>query len=177
MDRVIPGSSPSTQLNPATPHYWEHWAEGVSAGLESRPRHPLPTIAVEGAARHSCCEPCPCVCLFTLRSHAQGETYSPNTHFGSPVATCMSVRVVQNKFYLSLLYLELRTALCKPCLDKRGPKVERINLSLLVLLRPWVPPRRAGHRVCEHQLRPLLHGSTLPPHTCHMSFPMKEVRF
>lgn len=115
-ERVTPGSSSSTRLNPATPHSRAYWAEGVSAGLESRPRHPLPTTAVEGAARPSCCEPCPCVYLFTLRSHAQGETSSPNTHFGSPVATCMSVRVVQNKFYLSLLYPELRTALCKPCL-------------------------------------------------------------
>lgn len=116
-DRAIPDSSSSTQLNPATPHSQAYWAEGVSAGLESRPRHPLPTTAVEGAARHSCCEPCPCVYLFILRSHAQGETSSPNTHFGSPVATCMSVRVVQNKFYLSLLYPELRTALCKHCVD------------------------------------------------------------
>lgn len=33
------------------------------------------------------------------------------------MATCMSVRVVQNKFYLSLLYPELSVALYKPCLD------------------------------------------------------------
>lgn len=183
-DRVIPGSSSSTQLNPATPRSWAYWVEGVSAGLESRPRHPLPTIAVEGAARHSCCEPSPCAYLFTLRSHAQGETSSPNTHFGSPVATCMSVRVVQNKFYLSLLYLESRTTLCKACPDTlqmdacRTQGVENKPVPFdAAKSEGAAPPRPAGHRVCEHQLRLPFHGPTLPPRTGHVPLPMEDVWF
>lgn len=44
--RVLPDSSSSTQLNPATPRSWAFWAEGSQ--LVWSPGHPLPTTAVEG---------------------------------------------------------------------------------------------------------------------------------
>ena len=56
------------------------------------------------------------MCLSTLfRHHAKGQPSSPNTHFRSPRGrVCVSVTVVQNKFYLSLLYPELDLASYDP---------------------------------------------------------------
>uniref|UniRef100_A0A671G2W4 Uncharacterized protein n=1 Tax=Rhinolophus ferrumequinum TaxID=59479 RepID=A0A671G2W4_RHIFE len=41
----------------------------------------------------------------------------PTPILEAPVAVCMLVTVVQNKFYLSLLYPELDLALREPCLE------------------------------------------------------------
>uniref|UniRef100_A0A8D1Z275 Uncharacterized protein n=1 Tax=Sus scrofa TaxID=9823 RepID=A0A8D1Z275_PIG len=68
-----------------------------------------------------------CVCPHFLGTTPKASLLAPRPileALPSTVAVCMSVTVVQNKFYLSLLYPELDLALCDtppsppPCLDQ-----------------------------------------------------------
>uniref|UniRef100_A0A8C8ZAH3 Uncharacterized protein n=1 Tax=Prolemur simus TaxID=1328070 RepID=A0A8C8ZAH3_PROSS len=58
-----------------------------------------------------------CVCPHFLGSTPKASLPAPTPILEAPVAVCMSVTVVQNKFYLSLLYPDLGLALCEPCPD------------------------------------------------------------
>uniref|UniRef100_A0A8C3WJP1 Uncharacterized protein n=1 Tax=Catagonus wagneri TaxID=51154 RepID=A0A8C3WJP1_9CETA len=62
-----------------------------------------------------CPHPCVCVCPHFLGTTPKASLPAPRPileALPSTVAVCMSVTVVQNKFYLSLLYPELDLALC-----------------------------------------------------------------
>lgn len=65
-----------------------------------------PLTPMEGQPGAAAVSPHPCVCLSTLfRRHT--SLPAPTPVLEAPVAVCMLVTVVQNKFYLSLLYPEL----------------------------------------------------------------------
>ena len=125
-----PPARPPASPAPGTP------GRGVSAG--SPLHHPHP--ARSGQAGIAAVSPHPRVCLSTLfRHHAKGQPSGPNTHFGSPRGrVCVSVTVVQNKFYLSLLYPELDLASCDPL-----PPPQIKPRQILVVL--WSRPRACSH--------------------------------
>lgn len=104
---------------------------------------PTPQRGRPGTAAVS---PHPCVCLSTLfRSHAKGQPSSPNTRFGSPRGrVCVSVTVVQNKFYLSLLYPELDLALREPCADRPQADLSGTKLEGEACSPPPPRPVRAA---------------------------------
>lgn len=74
-----------------------------------------------------------CVCPHFLGATPKASLPTPVPIWEAPVAVCMLVTVVQNKFYLSLLYPELDLALHKPCPDLPqtglvGTSAERVLL-------------------------------------------------
>lgn len=113
-------------------------------------RPPIPTA---GAARHSCCASTSCVCVSSLfRRHAGGPPSRPNTLLGSPVAVCMLVTVVQNKFYLSLLYPEMDLAL-------REPRSDLPQVSLALRWREGRAPKPPSELLGPGRLRGRAAGS------------------
>lgn len=88
---------------------------------------PVPVEGPPGTAAGSPLPVCVCVCarVHTFQAPRQRPAFPPSAHLGSPVAVCMSVTVVQNKFYLSLLYPETDLALREPC-----PHLPQVSLAL-----------------------------------------------
>lgn len=64
---------------------------------------------------------------------------APTPILEAPVAMCVSVTVVQNKFYLSLLYPELGLALHEPC--PGGPQRDLSGANVVCRASP---PRLIG---------------------------------
>ena len=127
-----PPARPPASPAPGTP------GRGVSAG--SPLHHPHP--ARSGQAGTAAVRPHPRVCLSTLfRHHAKGQPSGPNTHFRSPRGrVCVSVTVVQNKFYLSLLYPELDLASYDPL---PPPQIKPRQILVVLWSRPrslFTPP-------------------------------------
>lgn len=109
---------------------------GASAGS---PLH-HPHLARSGQAGTAAVSPHRRVCLSTLfRHHTKGQPFGPNTCLRSPRGhVCVSVTVVINKFYLSLLYPELDLASCDPL-----PPPQINPRQILVVL--WSRPRACSH--------------------------------